>query len=199
MFARVTAVFNVKEAALSIPEEAIVPQAGRQFVIKLVEQTEAQGKEIAQKQAADAAKAAEAAKVAAAASSAPAPNAASAGGGAPGAAGGAQPYNMSGFVDGKRLVSQRQEVKLGIRRPGRVEITEGLNESDTIVVAGQQRLQRDNTPVRVVELGRPPGGAPGGATGGPPGVTPSGVPNSAAGGVGGAASAASAPASVVNR
>lgn len=199
MFARVTAVFNVKEAALSIPEEAIVPQAGRQFVIKLVEQTEAQGKEIAQKQAADAAKAAEAAKVAAAASSAPAPNAASAAGGAPGGAGGAQPYNMSGFVDGKRLVSQRQEVKLGIRRPGRVEITEGLNESDTIVVAGQQRLQRDNTPVRVVELGRPPGGAPGGATGGPPGVTPSGVPNSVAGGVGGAASAASAPASVVNR
>jgi hypothetical protein len=168
MFARVTAVFNVKDAALTVPEEAIVPQGGRQFVIRVVEQTEAQGKEIADKQAADAAKAAEAAKAAAAASSAPVAGAApvgGSGGGAGGGGAGAQPYNMSGFVDGKRLVSQRQEVKLGIRRPGRVEITEGLSENDTVVVAGQQRLQRDNTPVRVIELGRPPSGAPGGATG----------------------------------
>jgi membrane fusion protein (multidrug efflux system) len=188
MFARVTAVFNVKEAALSVPEEAIVPQGGRQFVIRLVEQTEAQGKEIAEKQAADAAKAAEAAKAAAAASSAPVSGGASGGGG--GAPGAAQPYNMSGFVDGKRLVSQRQEVKLGIRRPGRVEITEGLAEGETVVVAGHQRLQRDNTPVRVVELGRPPGGAPAGASGGGAPATP----NAASGGVGGAAPATSAPA-----
>jgi membrane fusion protein (multidrug efflux system) len=191
MFARVTAVFNVKEAALSVPEEAIVPQGGRQFVIRLVEQTEAQGKEIADKQAADAAKAAEAAKAAAAASSAPV-----AGGGAPAGGGGggpsaAQPYNMNGFVDGKRLVSQRQEVKLGIRRPGRVEITEGLAEGETVVVAGQQRLQRDNTPVRVVELGRPPGGAPAGA--------PTGAPNAASGGVSGMLPAASAPAQAASR
>jgi multidrug efflux pump subunit AcrA (membrane-fusion protein) len=170
MFARVTAVFNVKEAALSVPEEAIVPQGGRQFVIRLVEQTEAQAKEIADKQAADAAKAAEAAKAAAAASSAPAGTggaAGAAGAGGGGGAGGTQPYNMSGFVDGKRLVSQRVEVKLGIRRPGRVEITEGLQETDTVVVAGQQRLQRDFTPVRVIELGRPPG-APGAGAGGAP-------------------------------
>jgi hypothetical protein len=175
MFARVTAVFNVKDAALTIPEEAIVPQGGRQFVIRVVEQTEGQGKEIAERQAADAAKAAEAAKAAAAASSAPVAGAAPAGGGGAGGAGagGAQPYNMSGFVDGKRLVSQRQEVKLGIRRPGRVEITEGLNENDTVVVAGQQRLQRDNTPVRVIELGRPSGGAPGGAASGAPGAVTS--------------------------
>jgi len=66
---------------------------------------------------------------------------------------------MAGFVDGKRLVSQRMEVKLGIRRPGRVEITEGLNENDTVIIAGQQRVQRDNTPVRVIELGRPPASA----------------------------------------
>ena len=182
MFARVTTVFNIKEAALSIPEEAIVPQGGRQFVIKVVEQTEAQGKEIADKQAADAAKAAEAAK---AASSAPAT-----GGGAGGATGGVQPYNMNGFVDGKRLVSQRVEVKLGIRRPGRVEITEGLTETDTVVVAGQQRLQRDNTPVRVIELGR----APGGATGGAPGAGAAAA-NSAAGSVSGAAPAMPAAAS----
>jgi multidrug efflux pump subunit AcrA (membrane-fusion protein) len=183
MFARVTTVFNIKEAALSIPEEAIVPQGGRQFVIKVVEQTEAQGKEIADKQAADAAKAAEAAK---AASSAPAT-----GGGAGGATGGVQPYNMNGFVDGKRLVSQRVEVKLGIRRPGRVEITEGLTETDTVVVAGQQRLQRDNTPVRVIELGRPPAGAA--------------AANSAAGSVSGAvpampaAASASSPAPAASR
>ena len=193
MFARVTTVFNIKEAALSVPEEAIVPQGGRQFVIRLVEQTEAQGKEIAEKQAADAAKAAEAAKAAAAASSAPVSAGAPAGGGGGGGApGGAQPYNMSGFVDGKRLVSQRQEVKLGIRRPGRVEITEGLAESDTVVVAGQQRLQRDNTPVRVIELGRAPGAPGGGAAGGAPG----GAPNAAAGSVGGAAPAAPAPTAV---
>jgi RND family efflux transporter MFP subunit len=203
MFARVTAVFNIKEAALSVPEEAIVPQGGRQFVIRLVEQTEAQGKEIADKQAADAAKAAEAAKAAAAASSAPVSGGAPAGGGAPGGAGAAQPYNMSGFVDGKRLVSQRQEVKLGIRRPGRVEITEGLAENDTVVVAGQQRLQRDNTPVRVIELGRPPGGAPGGGQGGAPGGgsggAPSGAPNAAQGSVGGVTPAASAPAPAASR
>jgi membrane fusion protein, multidrug efflux system len=197
MFARVTAVFNIKEAALSIPEEAIVPQGGRQFVIKLVEQTEAQGKEIAEKQAADAAKAAEAAKAAAAASSAPVAGGSAPAGGGGGAPGGAaaQPYNMNGFVDGKRLVSQRVEVKLGIRRPGRVEITEGLVETDTVVVAGQQRLQRDNTPVRVIELGRPPGGAPGGA----PSGAPTGAPNAASGSVGGAAPAASAPAPAASR
>ncbi len=194
MFARVTTVFNIKEAALSIPEEAIVPQGGRQFVIKVVEQTEAQGKEIADKQAADAAKAAEAAKAAAAASSAPATGG-GAGGGAGGATGGVQPYNMNGFVDGKRLVSQRVEVKLGIRRPGRVEITEGLTETDTVVVAGQQRLQRDNTPVRVIELGRAPGGAPGAPSGAAPGAGAASA-NSAAGSVSGTAPAmpAAAPA-----
>jgi hypothetical protein len=204
MFARVTTVFNVKEAALTVPEESIVPQGGRQFVIRLVEQTEAQGKEIADKQAADAAKAAEAAKAAAAASSAPAPTAAGGGGGAGGGTGGgaggsaaAQPYNMSGFVDGKRLVSQRVEVKLGIRRPGRVEITDGLNEGETVVVAGQQRLQRDNTPVRVIELGRPPGGAPGGA-GGAPGAAPGSPPSAApTGAPAGSAAATPAPAPAV--
>lgn len=37
MFARVNAVFGVRENARVIPEEAIVPQGGRQFVIKLLE------------------------------------------------------------------------------------------------------------------------------------------------------------------
>jgi membrane fusion protein, multidrug efflux system len=100
---------------------------------------------------------------------------------------------MLGFVDGKRWVSQRQEVKLGIRRSGRVEITEGLVETDIVVVAGQQRLQRDNTPVRVIELGRASGGPAGGAP-----ISLSGASNaapamgsSATGNIGGAASVAS--------
>lgn len=120
MFARVEAVFSVRDNALAVPEEAIVPQGGRQFVIKAVPAPRATGP-------------------AAAASVAGAPN------DAPEASN----------------VSQRVEVKLGIRRPGRVEITEGLEEGDVVVVAGQQRLQRDGTPLRVVELGR--GGGPGGA------------------------------------
>lgn len=95
MFARVSTVFGVREKALVIPEEAIVPQAGRQFVMKLV----------------------------------PGP-------------------------DNDTLVSQRVPVKVGIRRPGQVEILEGLKEGDTVVTAGQQRLQRDGSPVRVLELGR---------------------------------------------
>jgi membrane fusion protein, multidrug efflux system len=163
MFARVNTVFKINDNSLTVPEEAIVPQGGRQFVIKVVQQTEAQAKALAEvaKQAA----------VAASASSAAA-------GGAP------PPAALSGFVDGKRLVSQRTEVKIGIRRPGRVEITEGVAEGDTVVVAGQQRLQRDNTPVRVVELGRPGGGSPGAGA--------AGQGNASGGAVGAPATATSA-------
>lgn len=98
MFARVTTVFGVREKARVIPEEAIVPQGGKQYVIKLV----------------------------------PGP-------------------------DQDSLVSQRVEVKVGIRRPGQVEILEGLKDGDTVVTAGQQRLQRDGSPVKVLELSRPAG------------------------------------------
>ncbi len=42
MFARVNAVFGVRENARVIPEEAIVPQGGRQFVIKLLPGSTAQ-------------------------------------------------------------------------------------------------------------------------------------------------------------
>jgi len=98
MFARVSTVFGVREKARVIPEEAIVPQGGRQYVIKLL----------------------------------PGP-------------------------DKDSLVSQRVEVKVGIRRPGQVEILEGLKEGDTVVTAGQQRLQRDGSPVKVLELTRPAG------------------------------------------
>ena len=108
MFARVTAVFGERARALVVPEEAIVPQGPRVFVIKVVDGPEKDSK-----------------------------------------------------------ISERVEVKVGIRRPGRVEITEGLAEGDVIVVAGQQRIQKDGSAVRVMQLGRPPGagGAAPGATG----------------------------------
>lgn len=97
MFARVTTVFGERERALVIPEEAIVPQGGRQFVIKVVNGPEKDS-----------------------------------------------------------LVSKRVDVKVGIRRPGRVEILDGLGEGDTVVTAGQQRLQKDGTALKVIDTGRAP-------------------------------------------
>lgn len=126
MFARVTVVFAVREQALVVPEEAIVPQAGRQFVIKVV---------------------------------------------APEELASASPASLPPDT---RWVSLRQEVKLGVRQLGKVEIVEGLHDGDTVVVAGQQRLQRDGTQLRVVELGRPAqrggAGAPAGAASAPAGA-----------------------------
>ena len=99
MFARVTSVFAVNDQALVVPEEAIVPQGGRQFVIKVVP---------------------------------------------PGAVPAAKVPSDTQFV------SLRQEVVLGVRREGMVEVVQGLSQGQTVVVAGQQRLQRDGTPLRVV-------------------------------------------------
>jgi membrane fusion protein (multidrug efflux system) len=151
MFARVTAVFAVKESALLVPEEAIVPQGGRQFVIKVVP---------------------------------------------PSAVPGTATAALSPDV---RTVSQRQEVKLGIRRPGRVEVLEGLVAGETVVVAGQQRLQRDGTPVRVQETGRGPGGGGGrpggsGGAGAPAPVAGAGASGAAPAATPGASAAAAAPA-----
>ena len=95
MFARITAVFGERDNARVIPEEAIVPQGSRQFVIRLVD-----------------------------------------------------------GPDQDTKIAQRVEVKVGIRQPGRVEITEGLQPGDVIVTAGQQRVQKDGMPVRIVELNR---------------------------------------------
>lgn len=95
MFARVLTVFSVNERALVVPEEALVPQGGRQFVYVLDEQ---------------------------------------------------------GQGDARKRVSRRVEVELGVRRGAEVQITRGLKEGDTVVVAGQQRLQRDGTAVRVVDM-----------------------------------------------
>lgn len=55
--------------------------------------------------------------------------------------------------DGK--VAKRTPVRVGLRSPGWVEVTEGLGLEDDIVTAGQQRLQRDGMPVRVVPMGKP--------------------------------------------
>ncbi|MES2191137.1 MAG: efflux RND transporter periplasmic adaptor subunit [Pseudomonadota bacterium] len=108
MFARVNVVFGERENARLIPEEAIVPQGGRQFVIKLLPGSSAQTR-----------------------------------------------------------ATKRVEVKVGLRRPGKVEILEGLEAGDMVVTTGQQRIQRDGTMVTLADLsggGRPAGaGAGGGA------------------------------------
>lgn len=109
--ARVMAVFATKPNALVVPEEAIVPQGGKQFVIRAVAPADLPASP-------------------ASAASAPA------------------------LPPGTELVSRRVEVKLGIRRAGQVEVTEGLEEGDVVVVAGQQRLQKDGAPLRVIQLGR---------------------------------------------
>ncbi|RYX98105.1 MAG: efflux RND transporter periplasmic adaptor subunit [Comamonadaceae bacterium] len=93
MFARVNTVFATRDNARVVPEEAIVPQGGRHFVVRLVD--------------------------------------------AP---------------DGKSKASQRVEVKVGLRSPGRVEILQGLDVGDLVVRAGQQRVQKDGTVVKVLDM-----------------------------------------------
>lgn len=71
---------------------------------------------------------------------------------------GAAPYVLrvvQGKDDGSQI-AQRTPVRLGARTPGFVEVVEGLAPGDVVVTAGQQRLQRDGTSVRVVELGQAP-------------------------------------------
>ena len=101
MFARVNALFALKQAALSVPEEAIVPMGGKQFVIRAVAPEEVP--------------------------------------------------DHGPLPPDTKWVSKRTEVKLGSRKTGRVEILSGLAVSDSVVVAGQHRLQKDGTALRVVE------------------------------------------------
>lgn len=100
LFARVNVVMEVRDNALMVPEEAVVPVAGRQVVFKLVQEQEG---------------------------------------------------------DTTRSVVRRTDVSLGLRRGAMVQVLNGLQAGDTVVVAGQQRLQRDGMPVRVVDLNRPSG------------------------------------------
>lgn len=128
MFARVNAVFGERENARIIPEEAIIPQGGRQFVLKLL----------------------------------PGPSA-------------------------DTRTTKRVEVKVGLRRPGRVEILEGLDAGDTVVTTGQQRVQKDGTVVSLADLsaGNRAGGtagAPAGRASSPAAAGPSPAASSAAAG-----------------
>ncbi len=102
MFARVNAVFGERDDALVVPEEALIPQGQRQFVMRLVPRT---------------------------------------------------------GEDAGTWTTERVEVKVGVRRPGRVEIIGSLKAGDAVVTAGQQRVQRDGTVVRVVQVGQGAGGA----------------------------------------
>ena len=135
MFARVNAVFGSRDNALVIPEEAIIPQGGRTFVVKVVQ--------------------------------------------------GDKP---------DLRVSERVAVKVGLRQPGKVEIVEGLAAGDTVVTAGHQRLQKDGTAVRVVDLPQAAGGKPGGPPGQPgpggPGAATPGAPAAGASPAGAAAQGA---------
>ena len=121
MFARVNTVFSEREKAVVVPEEAIVPQGGKQFVIKLLD-------------------------------------------------------GADKGTEKETKTTQRVEVKVGIRRPGKVEILEGLAEGDEVVTAGQQRVQKDGTSVKVVELGKPGGKPPSSATGAPAATSQATVP-----------------------
>jgi len=94
MFARVTVVFAVNEAAVMVPEEAVVPVAGKQML-----------------------------------------------------------YRLQPAVDATQALKAMQvEVRLGLRRDGKVQVLQGIAPGDRIVVAGQQRLRKDGMPVRVVNL-----------------------------------------------
>jgi len=116
MFARVNTVFAVREQALTVPEESLVPQGGRTFVVKVVP--------------------------------------------------GEKPDT---------LVSLRVAVKTGVRQPGKVEITEGLELGDTVVTAGHQRLQKDGTTVRVIDLAAAGKGPNAAASAPTPGAAPAPV------------------------
>jgi membrane fusion protein (multidrug efflux system) len=106
-FARVRVVFALREQALVVPEEALVPMGGQQFVVKLV----------------------------------PGP-------------------------EGKGLVSQRIEAKLGARVPGKVELLGGVKPGDLVATAGQARLMRGPAqPVKLVDLSARAAGAPASAPG----------------------------------
>jgi membrane fusion protein (multidrug efflux system) len=128
MFARVRTVFSVREGALVVPEEALVPQAGKQILIRVVE----------------------------------------------GARG---------------PTSHRIEARLGMRRPGQVEILEGLAPGDRVVTAGQGRLlHADGQPLKIIELGRDASARPAAAS-----APASGESNGGAGGMTPASRAGSAP------
>ena len=105
---------------------------------------------------------------------------------------GSSPYVLK-VVEGKEpgsKVTRRTPVQLGVRSPGWVEVLDGLSAGDLVVTAGQQRIRKDGTEVRLVELGKQGNG---GAAA--PAARPASGASGAAGGVGPkAAAVADAPA-----
>ena len=77
------------------------------------------------------------------------------------------------IIDGKAM---RTKVATGVRRDGKVEITEGVAVGDVVVTAGQIKLARDGTEVRVQGAG---GGARGGGAAGGGAASDGGGPGSA--------------------
>jgi membrane fusion protein (multidrug efflux system) len=75
-------------------------------------------------------------------------------------------YRLVDGPDQDTRIAQRVEVKVGVRQPGRVEIAEGLQPGEMVVTAGHQRIQRDGTPVRVLDMSK------GAASNGAPGAVP---------------------------
>ncbi len=105
---------------------------------------------------------------------------------------GSSPYVLK-VVEGKEpgsKVTRRAPVQLGVRSPGWVEVLDGLSAGDLVVTAGQQRIRKDGTEVRVVELGKQGNGGAAAAA-----ARPASGASGAAGGVGPkAAAVADAPA-----
>ena len=62
------------------------------------------------------------------------------------------------------------KVKAGVRRDAQVEILEGLAGGESIVIAGQLKLNRDGQEVKIIDPSKRPGGGQGGpgGPGGPP-------------------------------
>lgn len=71
-------------------------------------------------------------------------------------------YRLVDGPDQDTRIAQRVEVKVGTRQPGKVEVTEGLQPGEVVVTAGHQRIQKDGTPVRVLELPKAGGTGPNG-------------------------------------
>lgn len=84
-------------------------------------------------------------------------------------------YRLADGPDQDTRIAQRVEVKVGTRQPGKVEVTDGLQPGDVVVTAGHQRIQKDGTPVRVLDLARPGAPAPNGSAAARSPASPSGA------------------------
>ena len=65
---------------------------------------------------------------------------------------GAHVFRVVAGADGQPA-AERAPVQLGLRAEGLVEVVQGLAPGETVVTAGQQRLQKGLTPVQVAQTG----------------------------------------------